>query len=75
MFPPADGSSGGLPSPVEYLSPKGVLLPGVDNTIASPLWLELRGPRCLAGGPLLGCVPACLSSIVAMAQVDACHGP
>ena len=33
-----------LPSRVEYLSPQGVLLPRVYNTIASPLWLELRGP-------------------------------
>ena len=33
----------GLPSCVEYLSPKGVLLPLVYSTTASPLWLELRG--------------------------------
>ena len=33
----------GLPSPVEYLSPQGVLLPLVYGTTASPLWLELRG--------------------------------
>ena len=33
----------GLPSRVEYLSPQGVLLPLVYGTIASPLWLELRG--------------------------------
>ena len=32
-----------LPSPVEYLSPQGVLLPLVYGTTASPLWLELRG--------------------------------
>ena len=33
----------GLPSRVEYLSPKGVLLPLVYGTTASPLWPELRG--------------------------------
>ena len=43
MPPPLGGSSEGLPSRVEYLSPQGVLLPQVYGTIASPLWLELRG--------------------------------
>ena len=43
MPPPLGGSSGGLPSRVEYLSPRGVLLPLVYGTTASPLWLELRG--------------------------------
>ena len=33
----------GLPSPVEYLSPQGVLIPLVYGTTASPLWLDLRG--------------------------------
>ena len=33
----------GLPSRVKYLSPRGVLLPLVYGTTASPLWLELRG--------------------------------
>ena len=33
----------GLPSRVEYLPPRGVLLPLVYGTTASPLWLELRG--------------------------------
>ena len=33
----------GLPSRVEYLSPRGVLLPLVYGTTTSPLWLELRG--------------------------------
>ena len=33
----------GLPSCVEYLSPRGVLLPQVYSTIASTVWLELRG--------------------------------
>ena len=43
MPPPLGGSSGGLPSRVDYLSPQGVLLPLVYNTTASLLWLELRG--------------------------------
>ena len=43
MPPTLGGSSGGLPSRVEYLSPQGVLLPLVYGTTASPLWLELRG--------------------------------
>ena len=34
----------GLPSPVEYLSPQGVLLPRAYGTTASPLWLQLRDP-------------------------------
>ena len=36
---------------------------------------RVAGPRCLAGGPLLGCVPARLSPVVAMAPGDICHGP
>ena len=43
MPPPLGGSSGGLPSGVEYLSPQEVLLPLVYGTSASPLCLELRG--------------------------------
>ena len=42
MPPRLGGSSGGLPSRLEYLSQQG-LLPRVYRTIASPLWLELRG--------------------------------
>ena len=53
----------GLPSRVEYLSPQGVLLSRVYGTIASPLWLELRGPAAwqrtppglCAGTPVIGC--------------------
>ena len=43
MPPPLGGSSGGLLSRVEYLSPQGVLLPLVYGTTASSLWLELQG--------------------------------
>ena len=41
MPTPLGGSSGGLPSRVEYS--EGVLLPLVYSTFASPLWGELRG--------------------------------
>ena len=41
----------GLPSPVEYLSPQGVLLPLVHGTTASPLWLELRGRSAWQASP------------------------
>ena len=54
---------GGPASRVEYLSPQGVLLPRVYGTIASPLWLELRGPAALqatlpglcTGSPVTAC--------------------
>ena len=63
MPPPLGGSSGGLPSRVEYLSPQGVLLPLVYSTTTSLLWLELRGhsawqvtPSWLCtGSPVTGC--------------------
>ena len=36
---------------------------------------RIAGPRCLAGGPLPGCVPARLSLVASMALGDVCHGP
>ena len=36
--------------------------------------LTLVGPRCMAGNPLLDCVPACLSPVASMAPGDVCHG-
>ena len=36
---------------------------------------RVAGPRCLAGDPLLGCVPGSLSSVASMAPSDVCHGP
>ena len=36
---------------------------------------RVAGPCCLAGNPLLGCVPAHLSSVASMAPGDVCHGP
>ena len=71
--PSFGGQLWGLPSRVEYLSPQGVLLPLVYGTTASPLWLG--GPLCLAGDPLLDCVPARLSPVASMAPGDVCHGP
>ena len=41
----------GLPSRMEYLSPKGVLIPDVYGTTASPLLLELRGPAAWKATP------------------------
>ena len=53
----------GLPGRVEYLLSQGVLLPGVYGTIASPLWVKLRGSLLgrrplsglCAGTPVMGC--------------------
>ena len=36
---------------------------------------RVAGPCCLAGDALLGCVPAGLASVVAMAPGYVCHGP
>ena len=36
---------------------------------------RVAGPLCLAGDPLLDCVPARLSPVVFMAPGDVCHGP
>ena len=41
--PPLLAQLCGLPDRMDYLSPQGVLLLRVYGTIASPLWLELRG--------------------------------
>ena len=43
MSPPLGGSSGGCPAVPSISHHKGVLLPLVYGTTASPLWLELRG--------------------------------
>ena len=74
MPAPAGSSSWELPSRVEYLSPQGVLLPRVYGRIASPLWLELRGPAARQAAPswavcrlachwLLPCVRATLAMV------------
>ena len=36
---------------------------------------RVAGPLCLAGCPLLGCVPARLSPVASMAPGDVCNGP
>ena len=36
---------------------------------------RVAGPCCLAGVPLLDCVPAPLSPVASMAPGDVCHGP
>ena len=39
-------------------------------TLVAPV----AGPVCLAGDPVLDCVPAHLSTVAAMAPGDVCHG-
>ena len=39
------------------------------------LVVRVGGPLCLAGDPLLDCVPARLSPVASMAPGDVCHGP
>ena len=39
------------------------------------LVVSVAGPFCLAGDPLLDCVPARLSPVASMAPVDVCQGP
>ena len=39
------------------------------------LVIRVAGPLCLAGDPLLDCVPAGLSPVASMALGDVCHGP
>ena len=51
MPPPVGGSSPGLPSRLEYLSPQGGLLRRVYGMTASPLWLELKGPSAWQATP------------------------
>ena len=41
----------GLPSCVEYPSPREILLPRVYGTTASSLWLKLRGPAAWQATP------------------------
>ena len=65
----------GLLRRVEYLPPQGVLLWRVYGTVSSAAVARVAGPRCLAGDPLLGCVPARLTSVVDVAPGDVCHGP
>ena len=74
MSPPLGGSSGGLPSRVEYLWPQGVLLPLSTVPPPHPCGLSC-GSCCLAGNLPLDCVPARLSPVASMAPGDVCYGP
>ena len=64
-----------LPSRMEYLSPQGVLLPGCPRYDRLTPVARVAGPCCLAGDPLLDCVPARLSSVASMAPGNVCDGP
>ena len=65
----------GLPSRMEYLSPKGGITPASLRYNRLTAVAGVAGPHCLAGNPLLGCVTARLSSVAWMAPGDVCHGP
>ena len=75
MVRPFRGSSGRLPSRVEYLSPQGVLLPRVYDTTASDAVARVAGPRCSVDDPFPNCVPARLSLVASMAPDDVCNVP
>ena len=77
---------GGFTYPFLWAAALGAAQPcGVSLTTGgiapASLWYDrplpvarVAGPRCLAGDPVLGCVPARLSLVVAMAPGDVCHG-
>ena len=65
----------GLPSHVEYPSPQGGIAPASLRYDHRTNVAQVAWPSCLAGDPLPGCVPARLSSVVAMAPGDVCHCP
>ena len=50
-----------------------VALPSLRYVRLTPV-VRVAGPRCLAGGPLLDCVPARLSPVASMAPGNVCHG-
>ena len=56
------------------LTTGGIALASLRYNRLTPV-ARVAGPRCLAGGPLLGCMPARLSSVASMGPGDACHGP
>ena len=65
----------GLPNRMEYLSPQGVFAPASLRYNRITPVARVAAPRCLAGDPLLGCVPAHLSLVASMALGDICPGP
>ena len=74
MPPPVGGSSGGCPAVWSISHHRGIAPASLRYDRLTPV-ARVAGPRCLAGDPLLGCVPARLSSVASMALGDVCHGP
>ena len=74
MPPPVRSSSGGCPAVWIYLTTGDIGPASLRYNCLTPV-ARVAGPRCLAGSPLLGCVPARLSSVASMAPGDVCHGP
>ena len=74
MPPPLVGSSGGCPAVWSISHHKGYC--SRSSTVPPPHPCGLScGPLCLAGDPLLDCVPARMSPVASMAPGDICHGP
>ena len=71
---PVGGSSGGCPAVWSISHHRGIAPARLRYYRLTPV-ARVAGPRCLAADPLLGCVPARLSLVVAMALGDVCHGP
>ena len=65
----------GLPSCMEYLSPQGVLLPQVYGSIASALWLELRGLSAWQATPSWTVYRLACHWLLPWLRVTDCHGP
>ena len=63
----------GQPSHVKYLSHRGYCSRESTVRPLTPV-ARVAGPRCLAGDPLLDCVPARLSLVASMALRDVSHG-
>ena len=73
MPPPVGSSSGGCPAVWSISHHRGYC--SCESTVRLPHpCARAAGPACLAGDPLLGCVPASLSSVAFMAPSDVCHG-
>ena len=74
MPPPLGGSSGATPQYGLSLTTGGTAPPSPRYDRLTPV-ARVAGPGCLAGDPLLDCVPARLSSVASMAPGDVCHAP
>ena len=71
---PVGGSSGGCPAVWSISHHRGYCSASLRYHSLTRV-ARVAGPRYLAGNPLLGCVPARLSSVASMAPGDVCHGP